>query len=343
MRQRMQRRHRMRAPGLALLALTLAACGANEAPAVVTQVPTATLTVTASVTPTPVLSPTPTRTLAPAPPTHPPTTATPGPSPTHPLAPTITDAPATLTATFAPTRAGVRIEYFMTDAGAVAPGQTVTLYWRVRGATRARIYRLDETGERQWRWDVNPEGSLTVTTRREDGDAARFLLEADAGGAAVEQPLLVPLECGEVWFFEPPPAECPAGPPQYSRQAEQTFERGRMIWVAAEDRIYAIFDDGQSPGWTSYRDDFEEGMPDRDASLAAPDGLQQPIRGFGLVWRTQSGVRDRLGWAVSAETGYEGALQSTAAEPDGGTLYLRTRDGGILALEAQRSRWRFVP
>jgi len=328
---------------MALLALTLAACGADQAPAVVTQAPTVTPSVTPSRTPTPMRSPTPTRTLPPAPPTRPPATATPGPAPTHPLAPTITDAPATLTATFAPTRVGLRVEYFMTDARSVAPGQVVTLYWRVHGATRARIYRVDEAGERQWRWDVNPEGRLAVSTRPEDRDTARFLLEADAGGAAVEQPLLVPLACAAIWFFEPPPADCAAGEPQYSQQAEQPFERGRMIWVAARDQIYAIFDDGQAPGWAAYPDDFADGQPDRDDSLAAPEGLQQPIRGFGLVWRAQPRVRDRLGWAVAAETGYDGALQSTATQPGQGTLYLRTRDGGILALDARRSTWRFVP
>ncbi len=328
--------------GLFALVVALSGCGGNTQPAIMTfapastptDIPTPTVTVgtgsALAVTATPV-------------PTHPPTTRTPGPSPTNPVAPTQSPAPATETATRAPTRAGVSIEYFTTNSATVKPGDNVTLFWSVRGASVARVYRVDEAGERIWRWDVNGSGQLTVGTRAQDRDVARFLLEADAGGGTVEQPLLIPLSCPENWFFDPAPEACPAASPQVTMQAEQTFERGRMIWVEAQDRIYVIFEDGASPAWAMYPDDFEEGDPERDDSIVPPSGMQQPVRGFGLVWRTNQRVRDRLGWAISPEVAFEGMFQADAGDLSVATLYLRMRDGGIIALDALTGDWEILP
>ncbi len=326
---------------LVFVVLSMSGCGGNAQPAIVTYVPTE--------TPTPL----PTLTSTPAPvgvvvtatpvPTRPPTTPTPGPSPTSLLAPTLSPAPATETATRAPTLAGVSVEYFTTNAEFAKPGTNVTLFWSVRGVSYARIFRVDEDGERIWRWDVNASGQLTVGTRPEDRDVARFLLEADAGGATVEQPLLIPLQCPEVWFFDPAPNACPAAPPQFSAQAEQTFERGRMIWVEAQNRIYVVFEDGGSPGWAQYPDNFSEGDPERDDALNAPPGMQQPVRGFGLIWRSNQRVQDRLGWAISPEIPFDGMFQADSVELSIAALYMRMRDGGILALDAQTNRWEILP
>lgn len=328
--------------GLFALAFALAACGGNAQPDIVTLPPAA--------TPTDISTPTvlvnaglaSVATATPLP-TRPPTTPTPGPSPTNPLAPTHSPAPATETATRAPTRSSVSIEYFTTNSETVKPGDNVTLFWGVRGASTARIFRVDEDGERIWRWDVNASGQLTVGTRAQDRDVARFLLEVDAGDGTVEQPLLIPLNCPETWFFDPAPEACPAGPPQVTMQAEQTFERGRMIWVEAQDRIYVIFEDGASPTWALYPDNFEEGDPERDDSIVSPSGMQQPVRGFGLVWRSNQRVRDRLGWAVSPEVAFEGMFQADAGDLSVATLYLRMRDGGIIALDALTDEWEVLP
>jgi len=319
----------------------LSACGGNAQPSIVTIAPSLTPTVQPSPT-DPVASVVSRNTPTPVP-TRRPVTPTPGPSPTSPLAPTLSPAPSTLTATSAPTLAGLSIEYFTTDTASVRPGDNVTLFWSTRGAVRARIYRVDAEGERIWRWDVNASGKLTVSTRSGDRDVARFLLEAESGSQMVEQPLLIPLLCPETWYFDPAPDACPANSPQVSMQAEQIFEHGRMIWVETLDRVYVIFEDGRSPVWAQYPDNFEEGDPDRDDSLTAPPGLLQPIRGFGLVWRTNERIRDRLGWATSPEVAFEGMYQSDSAEPSVATLYLRTRDGAILALDALNDEWEVLP
>ncbi len=322
--------------------LIFAGCGGNAQPAIVTVVPTA----------TPTALPTLTQThaagfswvTATSLPTALPLTATPGPSPTSPLAPTLSPAPATLTATRVPTRAGLSVEYFTTDSETARPGDTVTLFWSVRGANTARIFRLDADEERvEPGWDVRASGKLTVRTRPQDREVARFVLVAWVGEAEVQQVLLIPLQCGETWFFDPAPETCPAEPPQVSLEAEQTFEHGRMIWVQAQDRIYVIFDDGRTPAWARYPDNFEEGDPERDDSVIPPPSLLQPVRGFGLVWRSNERVRDRLGWATSPEVAFDGMFQSDSPEPSVATFYVRTRDGDILALDAQTQTWDVLP
>jgi hypothetical protein len=320
----------------------LAGCGGNMQPPLVPVAATETATLPPLPTQTRIAvvsSPTPAPLI-----TVQPVTPSPGPSPTSPLAATPTPAPATLTATRVPTLAGVSIEYFTTDVESVKPGENVTLFWSVRGADAVKVYRVDADGERLWRWDVNKNGQITVSTRTGDRDVARFLLSAEVAGAeAVQQPLLIPLLCPETWFFDPAPDACPAAPPQISIQAEQTFERGRMIWVETQDRIYVLFEDGNAPQWAQYPDNFNEGDPERDEALIPPSGLLQPVRGFGLIWRSNPRVQERLGWASSTEVGFEGMLQSDSAEPSVATLYMRSRAGDIVALNAFTSEWEALP
>lgn len=323
------------------LAVGLAACGGNAQPLLVTFQPP-TRTAVPSPAPT-VVAAVPTYATAMPLPTRLPLTATAGPSPTSPVAATMTPAPATLTATRAPTLAGLSVEYFTTDAEFIKPGENVTLFWSVRGADRVQIFRVDAEGERQWRWDVNLTGKLTVSTPVEERDVARFVLVGESAGSTVEQPLLIPLRCPEVWFFDPAPDSCPASPPKITGQAEQSFERGRMIWVGDLDRIYVVFDDGGSPGWAQYPDNFVEGDPERDDALVPPADLLQPVRGFGLVWRTNTRVQERLGWATLPEVGFDGMYQADNAELSVATIYLRTRDSGILALDAETNEWDYLP
>lgn len=321
--------------GLLLMGLLLAACAGDAQPVIVTALPTETWTPSPSPTEAPVAA---APTEMPSP-TRPVSTRTPGPAAGFPLVPTVSPAPETLTATAAPTRLAGAVEYFTTDSEFVTPGENVTLFWSVQGAERARLYRVDEEGERLFRWDVMGDGQITVATRDTDRDVARFLLTADIGGTEIEQLLQIPLRCVDMWFFDPPPDACAAASAELTTEAEQTFERGRMVWVDALDRIYVVFEDGQRPGWAMYPDEFTEGDPERDDSLAPPPGLEQPIRGFGLVWRSNPRVQERLGWALSPEVAFEGMMQADSAEPSLATLYLRLRDGGILALDAQTNEW----
>lgn len=139
----------------------------------------------------------------------------------------------------------------------------------------------------------------------------------------------VQLDCQYDWFFgvqARPVDACPSTPPISTDLARLEFERGEMIWVQAEQTIYVLFRDFQAPYWASYPDAFFEGMPEREAGLVGPLGLwQQPRRGFGLLWRQDATVSERLGWALYEwEASYEGWLQK--AETPEGTLVFFMRD-----------------
>lgn len=317
----------------------LTACGGNAQPSIITIEPGPTLTAVPD--PTRVADG-PEATATPAPTWKPPA-ATPGPSPTIPLAPTLSPAPVTHTVTRVPTLAGLSVEYFTTDSEFVKPGDTVTLFWSVRGATQTHIYRVNAQGERIWRWDVTSAGKLTVSSRADDRDIARFVLVGELDGAEIEQTLLIPMQCPEIWFFEPAPDACPAAPAQISTQAEQTFEHGRMIWVDTLDRIFVVFEDDRIPTWAQYPDNFLEGDPESDETLVPPPGLQQPIRGFGTIWRNNPRVQERLGWATTSEIAFEGMYQADSLEFSVATLYLRARDGSIVALNALDDEWEMLP
>jgi hypothetical protein len=96
-------------------------------------------------------------------------------------------------------------------------------------------------------------------------------------------------------------------------------------------------------GWIRVFDSFEDGDPERDETIIAPEGRFQPVRGFGQIWRTNDQVRERLGWAIEPESGYDGMLQRAGILEDTQILYMRTRDGGIVELLSETNAWRLVP
>ncbi len=87
--------------------------------------------------------------------------------------------------------------------------------------------------------------------------------------------------------------------------AEETFEHGRMIWFRHNRQIWVMVedDDPTTPGgdWYCYNDTFQEGEPEIDPDLVPPEGMFQPRRGFGKLWRTHPDLRERLGWALTPE------------------------------------------
>jgi hypothetical protein len=124
-----------------------------------------------------------------------------------------------------------------------------------------------------------------------------------------------------------------------SQAAEQHFERGVMIWIGEMNRIYVLYaDEISSPKWETYPDEWVDGQPEDDPELTPPEGLRQPVRGFGLVWRQSPRVRDRLGWAIDQEMGYETIVQHTTLFKYNAT-YIRALDGNVWYLGPERSTW----
>mgnify|MGYP001463996663 CR=1 FL=1 len=100
--------------------------------------------------------------------------------------------------------------------------------------------------------------------------------------------------------------------------AEQLFENGRMFWLEPNREIWVLIVTGEGRGaWTVYQDTWTEGVdPESDETIIPPDGMLQPVRGFGTLWRTVPNLREDLGWAVSQEFGYLSDYQYVP----GGTL-----------------------
>lgn len=86
--------------------------------------------------------------------------------------------------------------------------------------------------------------------------------------------------------------------------AEQVYETGRMFWIRPTREIWVMVNSAEDPNrgdWYCFNDTFEEGEPEIDASITAPEGLIQPRRGFGKLWRSNQTIHDGVGWATTPE------------------------------------------
>ncbi len=125
---------------------------------------------------------------------------------------------------------------------------------------------------------------------------------------------------------------CPVSGAQASFAAVQSFERGHMIWREADRTVFVLYSDGV---WRSYADHWQEGMPELSCEAAPPSGLYLPKRGFGLVWCSEKGVKEGLGWALDEESGtsvewqaFERGEMLTTSQ--GGSVYVLFADGTFL-------------
>lgn len=122
---------------------------------------------------------------------------------------------------------------------------------------------------------------------------------------------------------------CPAGGAAGGYAATQPFQQGRMFWREDQRVIYVLTADGN---WFWAADTWDESQPPYDASLTPPEGLIQPVRGFGKVWREQlGGPAAAIGWATQEEAGYEASWQYMALglllTDDEGRIYALRGDG----------------
>lgn len=237
---------------------------------------------------------------------------------------------------------------FTTDPMEVVPGESITVTWASRGGMNAVIQQylpaILEPGLM-----VPPSGSVVLQINDNERYWHRLVLVVsnNAGGSA-ESSLTVSIRCPYTYFFTPAPEtlwdNCPAEPATFSWAAEQVFEGGRMIWLQADNVIYVFDDDRGRDGAPSQQfvDTWTPDEPESDPSIVPPQGLYQPIRGFGKVWRNESRVREQLGWALAPEQGFDGAYQRGWAPYYGWmTAYLRTGDGRIIRL-SRNGGWEYV-
>jgi len=124
---------------------------------------------------------------------------------------------------------------------------------------------------------------------------------------------------------------CPSGNPPNTLQIDgvyQVFERGIMLWLnGSPSRIYALYSDGT---YQQFGDTFDENVDPESGGEVPPQGLREPTRGFGKVWRTFDTVKGNLGWAISSEIADSSTIQEFTR---GRMVYIPTR-GDVLALMA---------
>jgi hypothetical protein len=206
------------------------------------------------------------------------------------------------------------------------------------------IYRLDQNNERNQLWNVAPDGNLTVPTRRADRGQVSFVLSVGDGEQKTEQTLILPLTCPDTWFFQPAPESCPRGPSQPTTLVEQSFERGRMVYVQSLNQIYALFNDGLTPAWIAFENRYNPAVHpelDENFELSLPPGAVQPKRALGFVWRGNDVVRNRLGLGIAEDAGYEGFIQPVGLD-ETENLYLNSADGTVLQLLPGGESWQII-
>jgi hypothetical protein len=107
---------------------------------------------------------------------------------------------------------------------------------------------------------------------------------------------------------------CPISDPFTLQLVVQPFEHGYMIWRDTKE-IYVVSTTATSSGAPSdsfwrVADTWNDTIPASDASIQAPGGKLQPVRGFGFVWRSNANVRNVLGWATANEQPFQATWQN---------------------------------
>jgi len=236
------------------------------------------------------------------------------------------------------------IHSFTADRTTIVEGESVTLSWQATGGTEASI---------QWvTWEavlanapgpLNPDGGAATITPDGDGDIT-LIVRNRAG--STEAHVQLTIECLYDWASAlpgPPPlaSGCP-GEMLFGNAAQQSFENGFMIWTEASRTIYVFYYPQGSayPTYGIYADNFHEGDIESDPAIVPPPGLYQPVRGFGLLWRVDPSVRDRLGWATAPEAGFQAWLQGyTGTGMHSYFTLIQGIDGTIYHLTATGSVW----
>lgn len=187
-------------------------------------------------------------------------------------------------------------------------------------------------------------GVISFTVPAQAGALSPLVLALNVDGQLRGTQRLI-LTCDHPWFFTPRVESCPFAPVQATPAAFQRFEHGAMIWLAATDSVYVLYDEprfGDAALLESYSDEFVEGNAEPTLSAAPPAGKFAPVRGFGLVWRTRENVRSSLGWARAPEQGYTACLGYAYYGGKSMRAYVTTIDHSLLEFEIYYApvRWR---
>ena len=219
-------------------------------------------------------------------------------------------------------RPAIKLTDFHLSTTEAAPGERITATWSFEGAASKGAVLVPQPGETgEYLYSSSPvtrqTASLVFTVPALWGQTQDVQLSVnDAVIGTVQLTQITQLaqrlaKCNDAWFITPLPSVCPAGSITKTFAAVQVFEGGRMFWFQHSKTIVVLYEaNGFSSGMQTFADNYAEGTPEADPSLIPPTGKQQPRRGFGWVWRTYPEVRQRLGWALQAEQGFNSCAQN---------------------------------
>ncbi len=109
--------------------------------------------------------------------------------------------------------------------------------------------------------------------------------------------------------------------------AEQPFENGQMFWSETGD-FYLVTLGSDSGTWQLFLGDTSNWpTPYKSCEIPTPPGRFHPVRGFGGVWCTYDDIREKIGWGLKKEEGFDDLIQ----EFEGGFI-LRDSDGSSRGL-----------
>lgn len=261
--------------------------------------------------------------------------------PTPGVTPTELSSPNATHIAGSPSAGDAFIESFTASPAEIDPGGSVTLTWKAQGDSFA-LFRLSADGRLDQGTTVAAQGSTTLSVDPSLRNNAQFMLSATARGTTVTALAKVSIRCPDPWFFANPPNACPSGPASVSSGASERFEQGRMLYVDSSQTIYVLYE-RKSPSWSSYANQWHDGMSEFDPAIIAPSGLYQPVRGFGLLWRTQdagkpASPRTRLGWATEPEASFTISFQCDALHDS--NCWVSLPDGSVIWLKPNSSGWR---
>jgi hypothetical protein len=243
------------------------------------------------------------------------------------------------------------ILYFTVAVEGIEGGKELTFSWDTTGAVRATI--ISGASQRfPQRWEVAPSGTYVVGPETSGyRNPPMTLIAYDSEGNQVSETVESEWPCDYDYFFGLGPDACPLYEPSATWAAEQPFENGRVVWLEEvrgetfvhQRQILVFYDDGK---YEQYQDTWMEGEAESDPSIVPPEGLYQPIRGFGKLWRETSGVRDKLGWATAPEQGFDTFWQQRFQESLPSVAYVRILDDRVIEISGwgwtTGGTWQFV-
>lgn len=303
------------------LADNVALVTVTPTPGAETETPTLTTAATETATVTPTASPTETATATSTPTAR--ATAT-----SRPPAPTATPVPP-------------QIFSLSAVPELVTPDSDIFVNWSAEGQSATLCVRF-ASGYTDNCYEVAVSGSYILPVESDFTESIYIDLHVyDAAQQEALASTYIQVDCpDDFWFFDDPPDGCPSENAVETFAAAQYFEGGWMLWLEETDTIYAFFEPYRwyKVFYSHFGDPEDPAAENSDYN--PPSGLYVPKRGFGLAWRNDSDARERLGWALAPEFGFDTVYQSDI-DPYNNRLFVVDPDGRLVVLDMYLSTWMY--